>query len=149
VRALRRRVSLLLGASIGAGLAVVVIARGSWPPASQAEPLRLATLAFRDNKQHLSRAETAKLLRWANRYRSCAARHGVLLGPVTAGRDEVVIAGRRHTKIRQPDFRRQLPCVRELGDPPPFSAFVLMSDRFLHLYRPRTCRLPVVAPAQA
>jgi hypothetical protein len=45
-------------------------------------------------------------------------------------------------------FRRQLPCFRELGEPPPFSALALTADRRFHLYLPRTCRLPVVGPAR-
>jgi hypothetical protein len=102
---------------------------------------------LRDNKQHVSGAEMATFLHWARRYRACAVRHGVALDPPTAGENEVLITGHDRSRIRRDQFRRQLPCFRELGVPPPFAAFALMPDRWLHLYRPRTCRLPVVDPA--
>jgi hypothetical protein len=145
---LRGRLSLLVGGSLGAALAALVIASGLWPPASRATPLKLPRLSLRDNKQHLSSAEMTTLLRWARRYRACAVRHGVELDPAIVGENEVLISGRGQSRIRELAFRRQLPCFRELGDPPAFTAFALMTDRRLHLYRPRTCRLPVVGPAQ-
>ena len=144
---LHSRLSLLVGGSLGAALAVLVIASGAWPPASRATPLRLPRLALRDNKQHLSRAEMTTFLHWARRYRACAVRHGLALDPATVGENEVLITGPDRSRIREPEFRRQLPCFRELGNPPPFAALALMPDRWLHLYRPRTCRLPVVGPA--
>jgi hypothetical protein len=145
---LRGRLSLLVGGSLGAVLAALVIASGLWPPASRATPLQLPRLSLNDNKQHLSSAEITTLLRWARRYRACAVRHGVALDPVTVGENEVVISGRDRSRIRERQFRRQLPCAGELGDPPAFTAFALMTDGRFHLYRPRTCRLPVVRPAQ-
>jgi hypothetical protein len=143
-----RRLNLVVAASLGALAAAAVIAAGAWPPSSRATPLQLPRLALRDNKQPLSGAEMATLLRWAVRYRACAVRHGLALDPPIAGENEVLITGHDRSRIRPDQFRRQLPCSRELGVPPPFSALALMPDRWVHLYRPRTCRLPVVGSAQ-
>jgi hypothetical protein len=142
------RLALLAGGSLGAALAALVIATGAWPPSSQATPLQLPRLSLRDNKQHLSGAEMATLLQWARRYRACAVRHGVLLDSPTGGENEVLLTGRGGARITGPQFRREAPCIGELGEPPPFSAFALMTDRRLHLYLPRTCRLPVVGTPQ-
>jgi hypothetical protein len=140
---------LFVGASFGAALAALVIATGVWPPSSHAQPLRLPRLSFRDNKQHLSARETATLLRWAHKYRACAMRHGLPLAPPVRGTNEIVITGADRSRISPRAFRRVvLPCDSELGVPPPASAFALRPDRWLHLYLPRTCLLPVVGPAQ-
>jgi hypothetical protein len=89
-----------------------------------------------------------ELMRWARLYRSCAVRHGVALAAPTAGRDEVVMTGPGGSRIRFGQLRRSFSCDRELGEPPRFSAFALLnSDHLLHLYRPRTCRLPVAGEA--
>jgi hypothetical protein len=141
------RLALLAGGSLGAALAALVIASGAWPPSSRATPLQLQRLPLRDNKQHLSGAETTTLLRWARRYRACAVRHGASLDVPTRGENEVLITGRGGSRISAAQVRRQRPCFRELGEPPPFSAFALMRDRRFHLYLPRTCRLPVVGSA--
>lgn len=146
---MRDRLALLVGSSLGAALAAVVIASGAWPPSSRATPLQLPRLSLRDNKQHLSGAEMTKLLHWARRYRACAGRHGVPLEEPTRGENEVVITGRGGSRISGSQFRRQFPCVREMGEPPAFSAFALTRDRRLHLYLTRTCRLPVIGPAEA
>jgi hypothetical protein len=145
---LRRRLPLLVGGSLGAALAALVIATGAWPPASHATPLQLPRLSLGDNKQHLSHGELKTLLQWARRFRACAVRHGADLAAATVGENEILITGRRRSKISERQLRRQRPCMFEMGDPPPFSALALMRDRRLHLYRPRTCRLPVVGPAQ-
>jgi hypothetical protein len=145
---MRRRAALLAAGSLGAASAALVIASGAWPPSSRATPLQLPRLSLRDNKQHLSGAETTTLLRWARRYRACAVRHGASLDAPTKGENEVLITGRGGSRISESQMRRQLPCFRELGEPPAFSAFALMRDRLFHLYLPRTCRLPVVEPAR-
>jgi hypothetical protein len=142
------RLALLAGGSLGAALAALVIATGAWPPSSRATPLQLPRLPLRDNKQHLSSAEMTTLLRWARRYRACAVRHGASLDEPTRGEDEVLIIGHAGSWISGRQFRRQLPCFRELGEPPAFSALALMRDGRFHLYLPRTCRLPVVGPAR-
>jgi hypothetical protein len=144
----REVMTRLAGVLLGAVLASLVIASGAWPPSSRATPLRLPPLSFRDNKQHVSGAEMTTLLRWARRYRACTVRHGLPLDAPTEGENEVLITGRGGSRISGPQFRRQFPCFRELGEPPAFSAFVMMADRRFHLYVPRTCRLPVVGPAQ-
>jgi hypothetical protein len=144
---LRGRLALLAGGSLGAALAALVIASGTWPPSSRATPLQLPRLSLSDNKQHLSSAEMTTLLHWARRYRACAVRHGASLAAPTRGENEVLIAGRGGSRISGLQFRRQFPCFREMGEPPAFSALALMADRRFHLYLPRTCRLPVVGPA--
>lgn len=144
---MRRRLALLAGGSLGAAVAALVIASGAWPPSSRATPLRLPRLSLRENKQHLSSAEMTKLLRWARRYRACAVRHGVLLDAPIRGENEVLITGRGGRRISGRLFRPRFPCFSELGAPPAFSALALMADRRLHLYLPRTCRLPVVGSA--
>jgi hypothetical protein len=145
---LRRRLALPTGISLGAALAALVIASGAWPPSSPATPLQLPRLSLRDNKQHLSAAETTTLLHWARRYRACAVRHGALLDAPTRGENEVLITGRGGSPMSGPQFRRQFPCVRKIGEPPAFSALALTADRRFHLYLPRTCRLPIVGSAQ-
>ena len=148
LRRLKPTLALLLGGSLGAALAVLVIASGAWPPSSRATPLQLPPLSLRDNKQHLSRVEMTTLLRWAERYRACAVRHGVPLDPPTRGENEVLITGRAGRRISGVQFRQLFSCDDEMGEPPAFSALALMADRRFHLYLPRTCRLPVVGPAQ-
>jgi hypothetical protein len=147
-REVTSRLALLAGGSLGAALAALVIATGAWPPSSRATPLQLPRLSLRENKQPLSGAEMTTLLHWARRYRACAVRHGAPLDAPTKGENEVLITGRGGSRISGPQLRRQLPCFRELGEPPPFSALAMMRDRRFHLYLPRTCRLPVVGPAQ-
>jgi hypothetical protein len=105
-------------------------------------------LSLRDNKQHLSGAQMTTLLDWARRYRACAVRHRVPLDAPTRGENEILITGLGGSRISGSQFRRQFPCSREMGEPPAFSALVLTADRRIHLYLPRTCRLPVVKPAQ-
>ena len=145
---MRSRLGLLAGGSLGAALAALLIASGAWPPSSNATPLQLPPLSLRDNKQHLSSTEMSTLLDWARRYRACAVRHGAGLDAPTRGENEVLITGRGGSRISGSQFRRQLPCLREMGEPPAFSALALRADRRFHLYLPRTCRLPVVGPAQ-
>jgi hypothetical protein len=145
---LRGHLALLAGGSLGAALAALVIASGAWPPSSRATPLRLPRLSLQDNKQHLSGTKMTTLLRWARRYRACAVRHGALLDVPTRGENEVLITGRGGSRISGSQFRRQFPCFGEMGEPPAFSALALTADRRFHLYLPRTCRLPVVGPAQ-
>jgi hypothetical protein len=145
----RGHLTLLAGGSLGAALAALVIASGAWPPESRGTPLRLPRLSLHDNKQHLSAAEMTTLLRWAQRFRACAIRNGVPLDPAVAGENEVLIKGRGGSQIGMRQFRR-IACYRDLAEPPAFSALALSADdRWFHLYRPRTCRLPVVGPAQA
>jgi hypothetical protein len=143
----RARLALLAGGSLGAALAALLIASGAWPPASRATPLELPRLSLRDNKQHLSGAEMTTLLLWARRFRACAIRRGVLLDPAVAGENEVLIKGHGGSRIGKGQFRR-IVCFREMTEPPVFSALVLTADGWFHLYRPRTCRLPVMGPAQ-
>ena len=145
---MRRGLSLSASGSLGAGLAALVIATGTWPATTHATPLRLAPIPLRDNKQHLSAAAMTELLRWARRYRSCAVRRGIAFAAPTAGRDDVVLTGPGGSRIRLGQLQRAFSCTRETGDPPKFSAFALLnSDHWLHLYRPRTCRLPVTGEA--
>jgi hypothetical protein len=144
---LRRRLALLAGGSLGGALAALVIAGGAWPPSSRATPLQLPRLSLRDNKQHLSSAEMTTLLQRARRYRACAVRHGASLDAPTRGENEVLISGRGGSRISGSQFRRRFPCLREMVEPPAFSALALTADRRFHLYLPRTCRLPLVRPA--
>jgi hypothetical protein len=133
-----------------AALAAVVIATGTWPPSTHATPLRLPPLPLRDNKQRLSAAATSELLKWARTYQRCAVRRGIALDAPVVGHDEIVITGRRRSKVPPGAMQRAFSCTRQTGDPPPFSAFALLNtDHLLHLYRPRTCRLPVIGGASA
>jgi hypothetical protein len=144
VARLAPRLSFVAASVTGAGLAALVLATGIWPPESGAKPLRLPPLALRDNKQRLSAAETATLLRWASRFHTCAVRRGAALDPPTVGENEIVVTGPHGAHIGRAAARRSLACSLEVGTPPRFSALVLARDRVFHLYRPRTCRLPVV-----
>ena len=144
---MRRSLPLLVGALVGVAVAALVIISGLWPPSSHATPLRLPPLPLRDNKRHLSSAEIATLLQWARRYRACAVRNGLRLDPPTRGANEILITRPGRSRIGPRDFRRSLlPCDSAVGTPPRDSAIALMADRWLHLYLPRTCRLPVVRP---
>jgi hypothetical protein len=145
----RPRLPLLVGASVGVAVAALVITSGLWPPSSRAVPLRLRPLPLRDNKQHLASGEIATLLRWARRYRACAIHNGLQLDPPITGANEIVITGPGRSRISPRESRRALlPCDSEVDTPPPHSAMALMADRWLHLYLPRTCRLPVLHPGR-
>ena len=129
---------------MGAAAAVVVIVAGGWGGTPHAQPLRLPALALQDNKQHLRSGQVTAFLHFARRYRACARRHGLSLDPPEVGRDEVLISGRGGRPITLRHFLHTAACTLALGNPPPFSAFVLAKDdKHLHLYLPRTCRLPV------
>ncbi len=114
---LSRGLLIATSALAGAAAALLVIAAFDWPAAPRATAVQLPKASLKTNKQPLSQAEAATLLRWAARYRSCVG-------------------------LRE--FDRGLNCAVELGDPPPFTSFVLAPDKRVHLYRPRTCLLPVV-----
>jgi hypothetical protein len=141
---LSRGLLIATSALAGAAAAVLVIAVFDWPAAPRATAVQLPKASLKTNKQPLSQAQAATLLRWAARYRSCAGRRGLRLAPPKLGEDEVLLAATHSARIERRELERGLSCAGELGDPPPFTSFVLARDRRLHLYKPRTCLLPVV-----
>jgi len=141
---LSRGLLIATSALAGAAAALLVIAAFDWPAAPRATAVQLPKASLKTNKQPLSQAEAATLLRWAARYRSCVSKRGLRLAPPKLGEDEVLLAATNSAPIGLREFDRGLNCAVELGDPPPFTSFVLAPDKRVHLYRPRTCLLPVV-----
>jgi hypothetical protein len=100
-------------------------------------------VSLHDNKQPLSQSETAALVGWARKYRSCAKRRGLVLAQPQVGENEVMLVATSGTKITRSRLMRAFSCAEALGGPPRFTSFVLTRTGSLHLYRPRACLLPV------
>jgi hypothetical protein len=134
---------LVAAGALGAGSGAIAIA--VWPGlagtahVSAATPLRPAKLA--DNKQPLTKTETAALVDWAQRYRACAGGRGVALAEPRLRRNEVVLAGAAGP-VRRRQLAQALPCIDRLAGPPEHMSFTLDRDGRFHLYRPRACLLP-------
>ena len=139
-----RRVAFLGASALaGVGAAALAIALLGWATTPQAAALRLPKSAIGDNRRPLSPSEVATLVRWATRYRACAAHRGLQLGQPEVSQNEIVLRA-RHGGVSLPELQRGFACAREIGDPPFLASFVLERDHELHLYRARACLLPVV-----
>jgi hypothetical protein len=135
-----RRTALLFAAAaaLGVGVAAALLAtRDSGSPA----PRRAATAKATpiDNRFRLSRAESLRLVDWAERFRSCMARRGVVLGAPVAHTKQIDLALVRAPK--QPTLLRDVPaCGDALGGPPRRSSLQLRPGKLV-LYLPKQCLL--------
>jgi hypothetical protein len=98
------------------------------------------------NERTLSAGESARLIAWLRRFRSCLHERGVETEPVMVTRRELSLRTREHFLARTL-VGRSLPCGEALGDPPTNSSLqVRPSDDRIVLYLPKQCLLdPKVA----
>ena len=90
-----------------------------------------------DNRFRLSRAESQRLVDWAERFRSCMARRGVVLGKPVAHPKQIDLAIIR-APVR-PALLRSVPiCGDALGEPPRRSSLQLRPGKLV-LYLPKQC----------
>ena len=133
-----RRTALLLAAAaaLGVGVAAALLAtRDDAPPARDRAAAARATPV--DNRFRLSRAESLRLVDWAERFRSCMGRRGVVLGAPVAHPKEIDLAF-----VRVPGraaLLRDVPaCGDALGEPPRRSSLQLRPGKLV-LYLPKQC----------
>jgi hypothetical protein len=135
-----RRTALLFAAAaaLGVGVAAALLAtRDGSSPA----PRRVATARATpvDNRFRLSRAESLRLVDWAERFRSCMGRRGVVLGAPVAHPKQIDLAF-----VRVPGraaLLRDVPaCGDALGEPPRRSSLQLRPGKLV-LYLPKQCLL--------
>ena len=103
--------------------------------------LLLAAAAARatpvDNRFRLSRAESLRLVDWAERFRSCMDRRGIVLGAPVAHPKEIDLALVRAPA--RPALLRDVPaCGDALGEPPRRSSLQLRPGKLV-LYLPKQC----------
>ena len=140
-----RRTALLFAAAaaIGVGAAAAVIATrdGARPAPRQASPAKAAPAKATpvDNRFRLSRAESERLVAWANRFRSCMARRGVVLAAPVAHPKQIDL--RIVRAPARPALMRSVPaCGDALGEPPRRSSLQLRPGKLV-LYLPKRCLL--------
>jgi hypothetical protein len=142
-----RRTALLFAAAAALGLgaaAAVIATRDDARPAPRQASTAKATPI--DNRFRLSRAESLRLLDWADRFRSCAGRRGVVLGAPVAHPKEIDLAIVR-APARKVFETRLFACGDALGEPPRRSSLQLRPGKLV-LYLPKQCLLDktVVSP---
>jgi hypothetical protein len=131
---------------LGAAAAVIVTRDDARPTprqasAAKATPRQASTAKATpiDNRFRLSRAESLRLVDWAERFRSCMGRRGVVLGAPVAHPKEIDLAIVRAPA--RPTLLREVPaCGDGLGGPPRRSSLQLR-PRKLVLYLPKQCLL--------
>jgi hypothetical protein len=137
----------------GAGLAAAVIAGGgdggdapARPAAAPAAPVAKATPV--SNQIRLGRAESLRLLAWADLFRECMGRRGVQLAEPVAHPKEIDLALGRPVAA-EGLAAKVVACGDALGEPPRDSSLQLRPGKLV-LYLPRRCLLdPKVAKAAA
>lgn len=133
-----RRTALLFAAAaalgLGAAAAVIATRDDARPAPAQASTAKATPI---DNRFRLSRAESLRLVDWAERFRSCMARRGVVLGAPVAHPKEIDLAF-----VRVPGraaLLRDVPaCGDALGEPPRRSSLQLRPGKLV-LYLPKQC----------
>jgi hypothetical protein len=135
----RRALLFAAAAAIGVGAAAAVIATrgGSHPVRETAAPSAKATLA--SNQIRLSHAQSVRLVDWADRFRACMARRGVVLAAPVAHEKEIDLAIVR-APARPAMNRSVFTCGDALGEPPRSSSLQLRPGKLI-LYLPRRCLL--------
>jgi hypothetical protein len=133
-----RRTALLLAAAaalgVGVAAAVVVTRDDARPPAAHGSTAKATPI---DNRFRLSRAESLRLVDWAERFRSCMGRRGVVLGAPVAHAKEIDLAFVRVPG--QAALLRDVPaCGDALGEPPRRSSLQLRPGKLV-LYLPKQC----------
>ena len=114
---------------------------GARPAPRQASPAKAAPAKATpiDNRFRLSRAESLLLVDWAERFRSCMARRGVVLGAPVAHPNQIDLAFVRVPA--QAALLREVPaCGDRLGGPPRKSSLQLRPGKLV-LYLPKQCLL--------
>ena len=135
-----RRTALLFAAAAALGVGVVAALLATRDDASPSPAPRRAAAARAtpvDNRFRLSRAESLRLVDWAERFRSCMGRRGVVLGAPVAHPKQIDLAF-----VRVPGraaLLRDVPaCGDALGEPPRRSSLQLRPGRLV-LYLPKQC----------
>jgi hypothetical protein len=140
---MRRRAFLFaVAAAIGVGVAAAVIAgRGGGGPAARPSSSdgTAAKATPVSNQIRLSRAESVRLVNWADRLRSCVARRGVVLAAPVPHETEIDLAI-RHGPTGHALLMRVVACGDALGEPPRKSSLQLRPGKFV-LYLPKRCLL--------
>jgi hypothetical protein len=98
------------------------------------------------NERVLSPAESARVVAWLSRFRSCLSERGIETDPMVVTRRELSLRTRKHVPTRSL-LNRTLPCGESLGDPPTGASLqVRPGDDRIVLYLPKQCLLdPKVA----
>jgi hypothetical protein len=136
-----RRTALLFAAAavLGLGAAAAVIAtRHDAPAPRQASTAKTKAIAV-DNRFRLSRAESLRLVDWAERFRSCMDRRRVVLGAPVAHPKQIDLALVR-APGQQTLLREVAACGDGLGGPPRHSSLQLRPGKLV-LYLPKQCLL--------
>jgi hypothetical protein len=123
---------------MGLGAAAAVVAtRDDTQPAHGQASASTAKATPIDNRFRLSRAESLRLVDWAERFRSCMARRGVVLGAPVAHPKQIDLA-----IVRAPGraalLRDVSACGDALGEPPRRSSLQLRPGKLV-LYLPKQC----------
>jgi hypothetical protein len=135
-----RRTALLLAAAAALGVGVSAALLATRDDSSPA-PRRAATAKATpiDNRFRLSHAESLRLVDWAERFRSCMGRRGVVLGAPVAHPKQIDLAFVRVPG--RPTLLREIPaCGDALGGPPRRSSLQLRPGKLV-LYLPKRCLL--------
>jgi len=123
---------------MGLGAAAAVLATRDYArPAPRQSSAPKATPI--DNRFRLSRAESQRLVDWAERFRSCMTGRGVVLGAPVAHPKQIDLALVRAPG--QPTLLREVAaCGDGLGEPPRRSSLQLRPGKLV-LYLPKQCLL--------
>jgi hypothetical protein len=127
---------------IGAAAAVLATRDHARPAPRQSSAAKATPI---DNRFRLSRAESQRLVDWAERFRSCMTGRGVVLGAPVVHPKQIDLALVRAPG--QPTLLREVAaCGDGLGEPPRRSSLQLRPGKLV-LYLPKQCLLdkPVVS----
>jgi hypothetical protein len=135
-----RRTALLFAAAAAVGLgtatAVIAMRNDARRAPRQASTAKATPI---DNRFRLSRAESLRLVDWAERFRSCMGRRGVVLGAPVAHPKQIDLAYVR-VPGRPALLREVSACGDALGEPPRRSSLQLRPGKLV-LYLPKQCLL--------
>jgi hypothetical protein len=135
-----RRTALLFAVAAALGLgaaAAVIVTRDDARPAARQASASTTRATPVDNRFRLSRAESLRLVDWAERFRSCMGRRGVVLGAPVAHAKEIDLAFVR-VPGRPALLREVAVCGDGLGEPPRRSSLQLRPGKLV-LYLPKQC----------
>ena len=121
---------------LGAAAAVLATRHHARPAPRQSSAAKATPI---DNRFRLSRAESQRLVDWAERFRSCMTGRGVVLGAPVAHPKQIDLALVRAPG--QPTLLREVAaCGDGLGEPPRRSSLQLRPVKLV-LYLPKQCLL--------
>jgi hypothetical protein len=127
----RRRLAVLVALAVGLAIALAVVSRnrpGEKPPT-------LAQLAAK-NYRTLSARESRRLLQYAEREYQCLAAHGTHLSAPVASSTRITMSAPGKTAGEL--ARAMLPCVSDVGPPPPKASLQARPHQVL-VYLPKRC----------